>query len=98
MILEFEWDEEKNALNLLKHGISFETAKLAFFDPMRVDLYDVEHSLIEDRWKVFGIAGFALIMVCYTEKDGVFRVISARKATQMEEEAYFYGYSSCKSI
>jgi uncharacterized DUF497 family protein len=29
----FEWDEVKSRRNLLKHGISFETAKLVFDDP-----------------------------------------------------------------
>ena len=94
MTLEFEWDDEKSACNVAKHGIAFEEARTAFFDPMRVDLYDMKHSLTEDRWKVLGIAGFTLIMVNYTERDGVFRIISARKATLTEEEAYFYGYST----
>ena len=94
MIVEFEWDETKNAVNLMKHGVSFDEAKAAFFDPLRVDLFDREHSVTEDRWKVFGLAGCVLLMVSYTEKAGLIRVISARRATKTEEEAYFYGYST----
>jgi uncharacterized DUF497 family protein len=97
MIIEFEWDETKNAGNLVKHGVSFNEAKAAFFDPLRVDLYDLEHSAAEDRWKVFGLAGCVLLMVSYTETAGVIRVISARRATKTEEEAYFYGYSTYHS-
>ena len=92
MTIEFDWDEEKNAINEMKHGVSFDEAKLVFFDPMRVDIFDSEHSEAEDRWKVFGMAGWVLLMVNYTEDDGLIRIISARKATLTEEEAYFYGY------
>jgi uncharacterized DUF497 family protein len=90
----FEWDEEKNAINVMKHGISFDEAKTVFFDPLRIDLFDQDHSDLEDRWKVFGLAGCVLLMVSYTEKTGRIRIISARKATKQEEEAYFYGYGT----
>ena len=33
MAVRFEWDETKNRANVVKHGISFETAKLVFDDP-----------------------------------------------------------------
>jgi uncharacterized DUF497 family protein len=94
MELEFEFDEEKEALNIMKHGVSFEEARMVFFDSMRVDLYDGDHSIYEERWKVFGLVGCVLIMVSYTERDGVIRIISARKAAKNEEEMYFYGYST----
>jgi uncharacterized DUF497 family protein len=92
--LQFEWDEAKNAINILKHGVSFEEAKMAFFDPLGADLFDHAHSENEDRWKVFGLCGCTLLMVSYTEKQGWIRLISARKATKQEEEAYFYGYDT----
>jgi uncharacterized DUF497 family protein len=40
-VLRFEWDEEKNAANKRKHGISFETAAKAFSD--------ANWMLVEDR-------------------------------------------------
>ena len=97
MTIEFEWDTEKNAINVIKHGVSFAEAKMVFFDSLRVDLYDWEHSAAEDRWKVFGLAGGVLLMVSYTEKAGVIRIISARRAGKTEEEAYFYGYCTYSS-
>ena len=36
--LQFEWDEEKAALNLKKHGVRFETAALVFCDENRIEL------------------------------------------------------------
>ncbi|MCI9676488.1 MAG: BrnT family toxin, partial [Lachnospiraceae bacterium] len=41
-ILKFEWDDDKNELNLKKHGIDFETAMLVFNDLHRIEIYDME--------------------------------------------------------
>jgi len=88
--LEFEWDEKKNALNVQKHGIGFEEAELAFFDPLHSEIYDRVHSgFFEDRWKVFALIDQTPVMVSYTERNGRIRIISARKATISEEEAYY---------
>jgi len=35
--VEFEWDEEKGAANVSKHGVSFEEAKTVFGDSLYVD-------------------------------------------------------------
>ena len=48
--MKFEWDEDKNELNLKKHGIDFETAMLVFNDLHRIEIYDMEHSINEDRY------------------------------------------------
>ena len=45
--MNFEWDENKAAKNLLKHKVSFEEAKTVFDDPLYVDFYDPDHS--DDR-------------------------------------------------
>jgi uncharacterized protein len=42
--MKFEWDENKGAVNLSKHKISFEEAKTVFDDPLYVDLYDPDYS------------------------------------------------------
>jgi uncharacterized DUF497 family protein len=88
--IEFEWDEKKNAINIRKHGIGFEEAVMVFFDPGHSEIYDNVHSgFFEDRRKVFGLAGPVPVMVGYTERNGRIRIISARKATRAEEEAYY---------
>jgi uncharacterized protein len=48
--VSFEWDESKNRLNQLKHGISFEEAKTVFLDDNAVEFFDDEHSELEDRF------------------------------------------------
>jgi uncharacterized DUF497 family protein len=90
MEIEFEWDEKKNAINVQKHGIDFETAGMVFFDPLHSEIYDKVHSgFFEDRWKAFGLIGTILLMVCYTERNGRIRIISARKTTLTEKETYY---------
>ena len=49
MKLEFEWDEEKERINIAKHGIDFETASHVFLDPNRMEYYDEAHSSGGDR-------------------------------------------------
>ena len=44
MFIELEWDQNKAASNLLKHGVSFDEAKTVFDDPLYVDFYDPDHS------------------------------------------------------
>ena len=55
MSLNFEWDEEKEKKNIIKHGIDFETASYVFLDPNRLEYYDKEHSTDEDRYITIGL-------------------------------------------
>ena len=47
--MNFEWDENKAAINLSKHRVSFEEAKTVFDDPLYVDFYDPDHCDDEER-------------------------------------------------
>jgi uncharacterized DUF497 family protein len=93
MNIVFEWDEEKNAKNIRKHGVSFKMAEKVFYDPRRFEMFDIEHSIFEDRLRTVGFSGLKLLTVVFTERDNFIRIISARKADKNEEEEYFYGYS-----
>lgn len=92
MEMKFEWDERKNSINQMKHGVSFEEAASVFSDPNRYELYDKAHSLFERRWLVIGINGCKVLTVCFTERKNITRIISARKANNNEKEMYFYEY------
>ena len=50
----FEYDEDKNRLNIKKHGISFKTAARVFFDYDRIEFFDEMNSYDEDRFDVIG--------------------------------------------
>jgi uncharacterized DUF497 family protein len=88
MNLEFEWDEEKDNINQVKHGISFEDATKVFYDPHFCELFDWKHSLTENRWQGIGLAGGTMLTVCFTERNEVIRIISARKSNKREEKEY----------
>ncbi len=89
--MQFEWDDQKDKINLAKHGIDFSTAALVFQDENRIELYDEAHSTTEDRYITIGqINGVAVIvMVVYTERDHAIRLISARRATKQEGRMYY---------
>ena len=90
--MQFEWDDEKNEVNIQKHGIDFADVHGMFQAPMLVDLDDrVEYG--EKRW--IGIGPFFMIIavIVYTERgDETIRIISARKATKYERQRYEQAY------
>lgn len=87
----FEWDDEKAAINLKKHGVSFQTAALVFYDENRIEMYDSEHSLEEDRYNTIGMVEDVLFVV-YTERKDHLRIISARLANKKERSMYYERY------
>lgn len=90
---QFEWDEDKAAQNLEKHGVSFEEASDVFDDPFMGLVYDEDHSDAEDRFVAIGVnASRILLIVVHTIRDNRIRLISARVATKAEREAYEEGF------
>ena len=90
--MAFEWDSNKAATNLAKHGVSFEEAKTVFDDPLYIDFYDLDHSDDEHRYIMIGMSEQnRLLLVAYTERGDVIRLISEREATRAERKAYEQG-------
>lgn len=89
MQLRFEWDKRKAEINLRKHGISFDDAQSVFTDDLSIAIADPDHSGEEERSIIMGISrsGHTLV-VCYVERDGIIRLISARRATHAERGKY----------
>ena len=93
--MTFEWDDNKEQINIKKHGMDFETASRVFDDENRLEIYDDLHSDYEDRYITIGMIDeiTCIAMVVYTERDtDVIRIISARRATPKERRKY-YDYS-----
>ncbi|MBE9200383.1 MULTISPECIES: BrnT family toxin [unclassified Nodularia (in: cyanobacteria)] len=87
--MQFEWNKNKAASNLSKHGVSFEEAKTVFDDPLYIDFYDPDHSEDEQRYLIVGESKQRrLLIVSYTERGNSIRLISAREVTRTEREAY----------
>lgn len=89
--MRFDWDPNKAAVNLQKHGVSFEEAATVFDDIDALRIYDPDHSETEDRFILLGMSTHLRILVvchCYREIDETVRIISARKATAKESAEY----------
>jgi len=72
----------RTSLNLQKHGISFEAAKTVFDDPLAYIFDDEWHSIGELREIIIGHnLENRLLLVCFTKRTQVIRIISARLAT-----------------
>jgi uncharacterized DUF497 family protein len=87
--VQFEWDEDKAASNLKKHGISFPYAAQAFEDPMRLEHLENAKEYGEERWSITGLIEHEEVVVVFTERGEVVRIISARRATQDERREYW---------
>ena len=83
---------DKNRINKAKHGIDFNIAIHVFDDENRIEIYDYEHSIDEDRYNTIGLV-HDILFVVYTERKDSLRIISARLATAAERRLYYDGYS-----
>lgn len=89
MAPEFEWDGQKAAENLEKHGVVFEEALTVFADPLANIFDDPEHSGDERRELIIGhSAGQRLLIVSFTDRGRRTRIIGAREATARERRDY----------
>lgn len=84
----FEWDDAKNKINKIKHGINFKTAAKVFNDPYRFREFDCDHSTYEERWKITGMVDDILVVI-YTERGESTRLISAREANETDRRKYY---------
>ena len=90
----FDWDENKDQINQIKHGISFDEASTVFYDERALLFDDPEHSEDEERFLMLGMseqANLCIVCHCYRESETIIRLISARKATKREEARYARG-------
>ena len=89
MKLKFEWDDAKAQANWGAHGVSFDLAKTVFNDPFAIERLDDREEYGEQRFVTIGMAeGNVLLFVAYTEREERIRIISARMATQYEQDEY----------
>ena len=87
--MEFEWDESKATANLKKHGVSFNEAETVFDNVLAVIFDDEAHSDGEKREIIIGHSrNNRLLLISFTERSNIIRIISARLATRREREDY----------
>jgi uncharacterized DUF497 family protein len=86
--IAFEWDSQKAAANLRKHGVSFELACESFFDPfvLRLDDEAIDDEL---RETIIGMStNWQMLYVVYVLRDDKIRIVSARSVINTERETY----------
>jgi len=88
----YDWNPNKAASNVKKHGVTFEEAASTFGDPLAYTFPDPDHSQGEERWLTFGMsAQQRILVVSHIEHDSGIRIISAREATSHERKTYQEG-------
>jgi len=87
--VQFEWDTQKAASNLARHGVSFDEASTVFGDPLARTVPDEDHSIDEERELTIGLSmALRIVVVWHTDRGDVTRIIGARLATMTERRAY----------
>ncbi len=91
--MKFEWNDDKNSLNIRNHQVSFGEAKEVFLDPLHISKLDYRFDYFEERWITLGTTTKEKILVVaniFFNEDGkeIIRIISARKANQKERTFY----------
>jgi uncharacterized DUF497 family protein len=89
----FDWDPPKAAINLEKHGVSFEEACTAFLDIRGLDGEDIQHSTRESRrLRIAKSLSGKILVIAYTLRsqgnEETVRIISARRASRKERKRY----------
>ncbi len=84
--MKFEYDPDKSAANLAKHGIDFETAQGLWLDP---DLLEIKAKTIDEpRSIVIGKIDGKYWSAIVTYRDASTRLISVRRSRDKEIEIY----------
>lgn len=87
----YEWDSEKEKLNIDNHGFTFDDTAKALEDKNRYEIYDLDHSSMnEDRYIILCYLERAskVLVVIITDRGDRERIISAREAEDYERRVY----------
>ena len=91
--MKVEWNRDKAASNLKKHGIDFADAAVALEDHNALTIEDESHT--EQRFKTLALGpNLNVLLVIHMQRDAdTIRIISARKADRAETRQYYKGVS-----
>jgi len=83
----YEWDNRKDADNLIKHGLSFSDVE-SVFEGDTLTFEDTRFDYGEPRFITFGLLVNRLVVIAHTSRDNKIRIISMRKGNKREQEIY----------
>ncbi len=85
----FQWDQGNIDKSLIKHDVENWECEQVFFNRPLLVLGDPKHSISEKRWAAFGKTDAdRLLIVIFTKRDNLIRVISAREMNNKERKFY----------
>jgi uncharacterized DUF497 family protein len=85
----FQWDQGNLDKNLVKHNVDNWECEQVFFNEPLFILDDPSHSRSEKRWAAFGRTDAGrLLVVIFTKRGNLLRVISARDMNKKERKFY----------
>lgn len=85
--MKFEWDEKKNQHNIQKHGFDFIDADKIFDEPYLV-FEDDRRDYGEIRFIIAGWLNSRMVVLVYTKRKEIYRIISLRKANEREKKKF----------
>ena len=85
--MEFDRDEAKSATNLRLRGFGFDHAALVFSGPT-LETPNNRRAYGEIRIRAIGAIDADVLVVVYADRDGIRRIISARKANRKERHQW----------
>jgi uncharacterized DUF497 family protein len=91
--MHFEWDEQKNQINIRKHGLDF-TGAPTVFAGATFTFEDDRFDYGEDRFITLGMLAGEIVVIAHTERGDNVRIISMRKATKYEQKLYFQSFTN----
>ena len=87
--MEFDWDDDKAEINIVRHGISFLEAASVFDDDLSITFLDPDHSIDEERLIIIGHSNRGrLLFVSHTDRNRRPRIFSPREVTRRERKVY----------
>ena len=93
--MRFEWDPNKEKINIKKHKVSFLEAKTVFYDEDALLIPDPGHSNDEERFIILGMSSsIKELVVSFCERhaedeEELVRIISSRRADRDEKNQYW---------
>jgi len=85
--MDYQWDPNKAKSNLKKHGVRFADAVSVFEDENAITIENEHES--ENRFITIGTdILLRILVIVYTFRGHIIRIISARKATARERKIY----------
>ena len=83
------WDETKRRINFAKHGLDFADAGEVLDSRFRLDIPIMRRGEARIQSISYALGYLAVLTAVHVERDHVIRVISFRRASREEREAYY---------